>query len=167
MNTSPYLIIDFLPLFISHRWTQITHEACWASAHKFQLTCNLWYQKVNTTERHSSFIKLKNFAGSLKTNKWTNTGSRNVPTCSVILRSCLHCRCSEEEAWEKISEQYTLPQNLFKIELNKNKDKIILLNPPEIVKGLLLDCDSQPRISLTTQVIMTLDALPTITQSCF
>lgn len=51
-------------------------------------------------------------------------------------------------------------KNPFKIELNKNKDKIILLNPLEIVKGLILDCDSQPRISLTTQIIMTLSALP-------
>ena len=44
------------------------------------------------------------------------------------------------------------PQNPFKIELNKNKDEIILLNPLEIVKGLILDYDSQPRISSTTQI---------------
>lgn len=61
---------------------------------------------------------------------------------------------------KKISEQYALPLNPFKIELNRNKDKIILLNPLEIVKGLILDCDSQPRISLATQIMMTLNALP-------
>lgn len=44
------------------------------------------------------------------------------------------------------------PQNPFKIELNKNKDEIILLNPLEIVKGLISDYDSQPRISLTAQI---------------
>lgn len=104
--------------------------------------------------------KLKNFAGSLKTNKWTNTWSRNVPAHSVILRSCLLCCNYSEEAWEKFSEHYTGPQNPFKIELNKSKDKIILLNPLGIVMGLILDCDSQPRISLTTQIIMILNALP-------
>lgn len=36
------------------------------------------------------------------------------------------------------------PQNPFKIELNKNKDEIILLNPLEIVKGLISDYDSLP-----------------------
>lgn len=44
------------------------------------------------------------------------------------------------------------PQNPYKIELNKNKDEIILLNPLETVKGLISDYDSQPRISLTTQI---------------
>jgi hypothetical protein len=38
-------------------------------------------------------------------------------------------------------------KNPFKIKLNKNKDGIILLNPQEIVRGLILDCDSQLRNS--------------------
>ena len=71
VNTAPYLVIYFLPLLIFHRWTQITHEACWARAHKFQLACNLWYEQVNTTELDSSFIssKLSSFIKNKQMNK--------------------------------------------------------------------------------------------------
>lgn len=55
-----------------------------------------------------------------------------------------------------------MPPNPFKIDLKKNKDETILLNPLEIVKGLILNCDSQPRISSTTEIIKAVFNTPSL-----
>lgn len=106
--------------------------------------------------------KLKNFAGSLKqTNEQTPVLEMCQHIQSYLDLVCFAATTAKRHEKNLVSDtHYTRPQNPFKIELNKNKDKIILLNPLEIVMGLILDCDSQPRISLTTQIIMILNALP-------